>query len=472
MAEVCLLLSVFCLLFILGCTGGKQIHPLKSLHEESSIPDKSIQGQPPLEKKHPEVKRQETEVGSRESGDKSQEQKVKSEDIKTKNQEPKAEDQELKKNLRTASHEPRTEKLKIGCILTLSGEGASIGQRVLEGVQLAFNSLIPPSSPLEKGGVDLIIRDSGGDISSANLLEGLAKDEDAIAVIGPIFSKSVINSVKTADKYKLPVFSPTASSRNISGISPYIFRNSLTNQMQGEALADYAVNRLNLKRFAILYQRDPYGIELKNVFEEKIKSLEGEIIFSEPFDPDQNDFEPQIMTIGGIRDSNLKKILDAGKPKPKLKYDAIFISGTAEKAGLILPELAYYNISGIPILGGNGLNSPDLVRIGGKYAEGIIFADGFFPASEMPSIREFVERYKLFYNKEPDILAAQSYDAAGIILSLIKKGAKNREDIKNGLLNLKDYNGVSGTTAIQPSGDSQKTLFFLTVKNGKIVEIK
>ncbi|MBI3600619.1 MAG: ABC transporter substrate-binding protein, partial [Nitrospinae bacterium] len=317
-----------------------------------------------------------------------------------------------------------------------------------------------------------VLRDSGGDTSAVNLLEGLAKDEDVIAVIGPIFSKSVINSVRIADKYKIPVFSPTASSRNISGISPYIFRNSLTNQMQGEALSDYAVNHLNLKNFAILYQRDPYGIELKNVFEERVKSLGGEIIFSEPFAPDQNDFEPQIMTIGGIRDSDLKKIVDDGKPKPKLKYDAVFIPGTADRVGLILPELTYYNISGVTVLGGNGLNSPDLVRMGGKYAEGIIFADGFFPASEKPAVKEFVERYKLFYNKEPDILAAQAYDAARIILSLIKNGAKNREEIKNGLLNLKDYNGVSGAAAIQSSGDSQKTLFFLTVKNGKIVEIK
>jgi ABC-type branched-subunit amino acid transport system substrate-binding protein len=408
-----------------------------------------------------ETMKQKTDVKGQESGVASRESGVKSQELRTPTPDP-----------RTPNPDPRPPKLKIGCILTLSGEGASIGQRVLEGIQLAFNSLIPPTPPLEKGGVDLILRDSEGDTSAVSLLEGLAKDEDVIAVIGPIFSKSVINSVRTADKYKIPVFSPTASSRNISGISPYIFRNSLTNQIQGESLADYAVNNLNLKKFAILYQRAPYGIEMKNVFEEKVKSLGGEIIFSEPFDPDQNDFEPQIMTIGGMRDSDLKKIVDAGKPKPKLQYDAIFIPGAADRVGLILPELTYYNISGVTLLGGNGLNSPDLVRMGGKYTEGIIFVDGFFPASEKPAVKEFVERYKIFYNKEPDIFSAQAYDAARIILSLIKNGANNREEIKNSLLNLKDYNGASGATAIQPSGDSQKTLFFLTVKNGKIVEIK
>jgi len=123
-------------------------------------------------------------------------------------------------------------------------------------------------------------------------------------------------------------------------------------------------------------------------------------------------------------------------------------------------------------LGGNGLNSPDLIRIGGKYSEGVIFVDGFFPSSENPILKEFVERYKVFFSKEPDIHSANSYDAARIILEIIKNGAKNREDVKNGLLNLIDYNGVSGITTIQQSGDSEKTLYFLTVKHGKIVEIK
>ncbi len=366
---------------------------------------------------------------------------------------------------------PTQQKLKIGCILPLSGEGAAIGQRVLEGIQLAFNSF-NVSDDKKDFTLHLVIKDSGGEVNAVPLLESLAKEEDMVAIIGPLFSKTVIASAKIADKYKLPIFSPTASSKNISGISPYIFRNSLTNQIQGKAVADYSVNHLNLKKFAVLYQRDVYGIELKTAFEDEVKSFGGEIIFSEPFDPDQNDFEPQITAIGGMKDSDLRKLIDEGKPKPELNYEAIFVPGTADRVGLILPELIYYNISDIPVLGGNGLNSPDLIRIGGKYAEDVIFADGFFPLSENPIAKEFMERYRIFYNKEPDIHNANSYDTARIILEIIKNGAKNREDIKNGLLNIKEYNGVSGITTVQSSGDSEKTLYFLTVKHGKIVEIK
>jgi len=363
------------------------------------------------------------------------------------------------------------QKLKIGCILPLSGEGADIGQSVLEGIQLAFNSLnIQDENSIST--LQLVIKDSAGEINSISLLENLAKDEDVVVIIGPLFSKTVLASAKVVDKYKIPIFSPTATSKNISGISPYIFRNSLTNQMQGNAIADYSINHLNLRKFAVLYQRDAYGIELENAFEEELKSFGGEIIFSEPFDPEQNDFEPQITAIGGIKDSDLRKLTDEGKPKPELQYEAIFIPAHADRVGLILPELVYYNISDIPILGGNGLNSPDLIRIGGKYSEGVIFVDGFFPSSENPILKEFVERYKVFFSKEPDIHSANSYDAARIILEIIKNGAKNREDVKNGLLNLIDYNGVSGITTIQQSGDSEKTLYFLTVKHGKIVEIK
>ena len=363
------------------------------------------------------------------------------------------------------------QKLKIGCILPLSGEGADIGQSVLEGIQLAFNSLnIQDENSIST--LQLVIKDSAGEINSISLLENLAKDEDVVVIIGPLFSKTVIASAKIADKHKLPIFSPTASSKNISGISPYIFRNSLTNQMQGNAIADYSINHLNLRKFAVLYQRDAYGIELENAFEEELKSFGGEIIFSEPFDPEQNDFEPQITAIGGIKDSDLRKLTGEGKPKPELQYEAIFIPAHADRVGLILPELVYYNISDIPILGGNGLNSPDLIRIGGKYSEGVIFVDGFFPLSENPIVKEFVDRYRTFFNKWPDIYSANSYDAAMIILEIIKNGAKNREDVKNGLLNLIDYNGVSGITTVQSSGDSEKALYFLTVKHGKIVEIK
>ena len=363
------------------------------------------------------------------------------------------------------------QKLKIGCILPLSGEGADIGQSVLEGIQLAFNSLnIQDENSIST--LQLVIKDSAGEINSISLLENLAKDEDVVVIIGPLFSKTVLASAKVVDKYKIPIFSPTATSKNISGISPYIFRNSLTNQMQGNAIADYSINHLNLRKFAVLYQRDAYGIELENAFEEELKSFGGEIIFSEPFDPEQNDFEPQITAIGGIKDSDLRKLTDEGKPKPELQYEAIFIPAHADRVGLILPELVYYNISDIPILGGNGLNSPDLIRIGGKYSEGVIFVDGFFPLSENPIVKEFVDRYRTFFNKEPDIYSANSYDAAMIILEIIKNGAKNREDVKNGLLNLIDYNGVSGITTVQSSGDSEKALYFLTVKHGKIVEIK
>ncbi len=286
---------------------------------------------------------------------------------------------------------PTHQKLKIGCVLPLSGEGAAIGQRVLEGIQLAFNSFnvseIPPKVDLPA--LQLVIKDSGGEVNAVHLLESLAKEEDMAAIIGPLFSKTVIASAKVADKYKLPIFSPTASSKNISGISPYIFRNSLTNQIQGKAIADYSINHLNLKKFAVLYQRDVYGIELKSAFEDEVKSFGGEIIFSEPFDPDQNDFEPQIAAIGGIKDSDLRKLTDAGKPlndsirgkpKPELKYEAIFIPGTADRVGLILPELVYYNISDIPILGGSGLNSKKpLAKQGVKF---VAPRDGFEPPTK------------------------------------------------------------------------------------------
>ncbi|MED5353878.1 MAG: hypothetical protein VX429_05605, partial [Nitrospinota bacterium] len=65
---------------------------------------------------------------------------------------------------------------------------------------------------------------------------------------------------------------------------------------------------------------------------------------------------------------------------------------------------------------------------------------------------------------------AQAYDAAGIVFQAIIAGANNRVKLKNKLLQVKNYPGVTGRTDITKSGDSEKNIFALTVRRKKIVE--
>lgn len=154
-----------------------------------------------------------------------------------------------------------------------------------------------------------------------------------------------------------------------------------------------------------------------------------------------------------------------------MEYQALLLLGDATSTSLIAPSLAYYNITGVQILGTNRWGSKEFLSLGGGYIEGAVFVDGFFADSHWPQVADFVSSFKQAFGETPDIIAAQSYDAASMILRFIRSGIRSREDVKEALLRLKEYPGVSGYTTILPSGDSRKELFILTVEEGKIVQL-
>ena len=289
------------------------------------------------------------------------------------------------------------------------------------------------------------------------------------------------------------MFSPFAHARGITEQSSYVFRNSLTNEMQGKAIAEYAYYKLGLRTFAVLYPNNPYGQELKDIFITNVLRLGGEIKHVVSYDTAENDFSKEIKQIGGLSDeefAKLKKEMETSgeavaapslpvgteqemkpkNPNPHVDYEALFIPGYYDKVGLIAPALPFYNINQIALLGANGWNSPKIISIGEKYVEGAVCVDGFFIDSPLFYVKEFVKNYRETFGEDPDILAAQAYDATEIILKALNQ-AGNREELRESLLRVRNFPGVSGTTSITPSGDSEKTLFFLTIRNKKIIQI-
>ena len=152
-----------------------------------------------------------------------------------------------------------------------------------------------------------------------------------------------------------------------------------------------------------------------------------------------------------------------------LNYDAIFIPGFYDKVGLIIPQLYFYNIDNIPMLGGSGWNSQELVENARNYLKTAKFVDGFSQDSDREEIRKFVDDFISSFGEAPTLLSAQSYDAAKIYLKIIQEGAANRLDVQKALYSILNYPGVSGITTILPSGDSEKVLLKLFVQGGGIV---
>ena len=390
--------------------------------------------------------------------------------------------------------------IRIGVVLPLSGKRAIVGQRVLQGIQLAINDL----SARDKSRLELVVKDSGLGREVVQVVEELAQDPNVIGIIGPVLTEDVESVIPIIEKYQLPIFTPTASTPGLADKSPYIFRNALTKELQARYLARHAVNELNLYRFVVMYPTAAYGETMRKVFEDEVRSFGGRIVESISYERTQTDFKKQILQIGGMADDRLKAkiqrhIKRGTQPPPlndwgvksrplvegglyaddkvealkvalELNYDAIFIPGYYDKVRLIVPQLAFYNIENILLMGGNGWHSRELVDAARNYLKTVLFVDGFYVNSQNERTVKFVDMFLSTFGQNPTIHSAQSYDAANIFVKIIKERAFNRLDVLEKLRSLKDFPGVSGDTSILPSGDSFKSLVKLTVKEGDIAE--
>jgi len=407
--------------------------------------------------------------------------------------------EKLKKELKIIQTE-NDSQINVGVVLPLTGKLAATGQKVLQGIQLAYN-LLPEAS---RDKIFLNVQNSSGAIGVGEILRNLARNPKTVGVLGPLLSDEIKQSANVADLFKLSVFSPTASSADLVETSPYIFRNALTRKIQARFLAEYAINTLKLRRFVILYPMESFGEELKDEFLIAVESFGGEVVGVSSYDRSQNDFKNQILALGGLADDDLdritrKQILENKERKDfsdptilsrprvdmehrfndeienlkvslELGYDAMFIPGVYDKVGLIVPQLAFYNVDKITLLGANGWNSPELIKMVGKHLGSNYFVDGFYLDSHQAEVKSFVEQFQNNYGEFPSHLSAQAYDAAGIIFKNIISGADNRLKLRDSLIMVNNYPGVTGKTNLLESGDSEKNIFALTVKKKKIVE--
>jgi len=360
-----------------------------------------------------------------------------------------------------------TDRYAIGCILPLTGRYSVYGERVLDAIILAvgiFDSRgeIP---------VKLIIEDSKSDpIAAREAVEKLAKEDNVIGIIGPLGSTTSIEAADEAQRIGIPILTLTQK-EGITETGDYVFRNFLTSTMQIKSLVKYTFENLGLTSFAILYPDDSYGTEMMNLFWDEVVNYGGEIRGIESYDTAQTDFGKEIKSI--VRLDSPEDEEDSEEAEPFIDFDALFIPDSSSRILMIAPQLAFYDVTNIQLLGTSSWNSPELLDIDTKNIEGAIFTDGFFLESHSPSVREFIDRFYTALGREPGNLEALAYDAARIIVTvMIEMPTEVRGDLRDNLLLLEDYPGITGTTSFSETGDAEKTLYILMVSDNEIEQIQ
>jgi len=375
----------------------------------------------------------------------------------------------------------------VGCVLPLSGRYKGYGDRVLRGMGMAAQG-----SGNGETGVRLVVKDSGGDpATTAAAVRELALTHKVAAIIGPLSRQAAEAAASEAQQLQIPIIT-LAQKREITQVGDYVFRDSLSNEQQVRALAEYAVLGLGLRRFAILYPQDAYGGRLMQLFSYEVSRLGGEVRGTEAYGASQTDFAYQIKKLLGLSSSGQKtEPPEVGLPGEDTEgpdeqqelgtipetgiavdFEAMFIPDGYEKVGLIAPQLAYHDLTGIRLLGINLWNSPKLLEMAGPYVEGAVFVDGFFPDSQRPMTRQFVQSYQETFGEIPGYPEAQGYDIMRLVMATLEqRGVTTRPRLREALLALRDLPGVEGIATMTPAREVERQPFFITVQKRRMVEV-
>lgn len=367
----------------------------------------------------------------------------------------------------------KTNRFIIAVFLPLSGRSNYFGTSALNGIQLALQQYLLDAPEVSVG---LVIKDTEEEKNRLPLMfEQTLSEYKPIAVVGPLFSREVEQLAKIVEEKQIPLITPGATAANLTHGRNFLFRNALTTTSQSRGMAQYAMSTLAQRRFVILYPNERYGEELMRAFSLDVLRLGGEVIDTKEYTQSQNDFGLQLRRIieADLKLYGKKELLEGTKKEYRYYpgFDAFYLIGEAQKVGLIMPQIAFYEIDGVALLGNSGWNSKELPELAGKFADGGIFVDGFFIDSPDPAVREFVLIYRRRYQEDPDLFAAQAYDAAKMILNALKKGAYQPRLVRDSLAVIRDFPGVSGRTTFSLEGEAEKKLFLIEVRGGKFVQI-
>jgi ABC-type branched-subunit amino acid transport system substrate-binding protein len=163
----------------------------------------------------------------------------------------------------------------VATMLTGTGDLVSVGRDNLQGAYVAqkeFNDKVSTSGGLP---VKLLIANTGSSANNATtvaqqIIQAEKNDSTIVGVSGWPYSSRATNAVPVLTNAQIPSVSSTASSDDLTGISPYFFRVAPTDTMQSGAGAKYAEQTLGAKNVVIFEDpTDAYSRSLADGFQKQ-----------------------------------------------------------------------------------------------------------------------------------------------------------------------------------------------------------
>jgi len=341
---------------------------------------------------------------------------------------------------------------KVGAVLSLTKGAAVYGKTQQNGLKLGVEDV----NKAGKVNIELIVEDDASDPQGGiTAFNKLINQDKVVAIIGPTLSNTATSSDPIAQKAGVPVLAISNTAAGITEIGDFIFRDSLTEGQVIPQTIEQATAKYSLKNVGVMYgQDDAFTKSGYDVFKQALADNSVNVTDTETFSKGDRNFNAQLTKIIG------------GNP------DAIVVSGLADEGTAILTQARQLGFTG-PIIGGNGFNSPAIIKNAGEAAEGLVVGAAWNQASDVPENKSFLDAYQAAYGSAPDQFAAQAYTGVQILAAAIEKaGSADAAAIKAALGTIKDLPTPLGSFSFTEGRDADAPAAIQVVKDGKFEVLK
>jgi branched-chain amino acid transport system substrate-binding protein len=348
------------------------------------------------------------------------------------------------------------QKYTIGCALPLSGRMVGFGEPIKAGIEVAIESFNEKNG--DKIKFDLQCNDSKGDPKETiNIAQRLIDNSSVIASISDFTSTATMAAAETYKKGEMVQITPSASHPDLTKMNPWMFRASLTTPVYIRPTADLIIDKLKLKRVAVVQVQTDWGQSVAKVFNERMKERGGEVVMHEVYNEGQTDFRSILTQIR------------------RLNPDVIFLAMLEEETANFVKQKHQFGMKQ-PIVDSSVGITPRSIKLGGPAMEGIYAMTMFNEASKDPLSVDFAKRYRAKAgDKTPDIWSAYGYDAGTLIMQAAMRAMPKvtRSAVRDELAKTKDYHGANGQMSIDPETREvlRDNVTFTQVKDGLQVPI-
>jgi branched-chain amino acid transport system substrate-binding protein len=342
--------------------------------------------------------------------------------------------------------------IKLAAIVELSGGGATAGTNFKNGLEMAVKEINATGGVLGKK-LELSINDTTTNPGVALALTKKAIDNDVFAIFGPVFSGSIIVSMKESEKAKIPNWTGGEAANITMQGNPYIFRTSFTQATAMPKVANYISKQAKVKNLAIVYINNDFGKGGLDMIKKALTGSGTSIVSEVSIDPGQVDFSAAVI-----------------KTK-QANSDAVFVYVNEDESARILRELRKQGWSK-PIIGETTLTGQKVIDLAGEAATGAVAHVGLTVDAPMPEMLKFKAQFYQNYKYISDHNGIKGYTGAYTLKAALEKAGKVdrvavAQAMKGLFVSAKKYPGVIMDATYDEKGDVDRESFLVQVKNGR-----